>query len=130
MREEIRNTWIQAQEDFKTAQVLLETGRFYASVFFSQQAAEKALKALWMEARREMPRTHNLVALARALNAPESVLEAARELTPDYVITRYANAAHGVPAEMYSQQSAQAHLDYAAEVLEWTRKQWPESSVS
>lgn len=125
MREEIANTWTQAQEDLKTATVLLETDRFYASVFFSQQAAEKALKALYMYLKRELPKTHNLVALARELDAPERVMEAARELAPDYVVTRYANAAHGVPAEMYSERSAQEHLQYAGEVLEWTRKHLP-----
>lgn len=125
MREEIANTWTQAQEDMKTAVVLLQTKRFYASVFFSQQAAEKALKALHMHLKRELPRTHNLVVLARELDAPEPVMEAARELAPDTVITRYTNAAHGVPAEMYSQRSAQEHLNYAEEVLEWTRKHLP-----
>ncbi len=125
MREEIANTWIQAQEDLKTAEVLLETGRFYASVFFSQQAAEKALKALYMHLKNELPRSHNLVALARALDAPEAVMEAARELAPDYIVTRYANAAHGIPAEMYSERSAREHLNYAKEVLEWTRKSLP-----
>ncbi len=125
MREEIANTWIQAQEDMKTAKVLLEAERFYASVFFSQQAAEKALKALYMHLKRELPKTHNVVALARELDASETVMEAARELAPDYVVTRYANAAHGVPAEMYSKQSAQEHLRYAEEVLEWTRKRLP-----
>ena len=43
MREEVANNWAQAQEDLETATVLLEAERYYASVFFSQKAAEKAL---------------------------------------------------------------------------------------
>ncbi|WP_204327927.1 HEPN domain-containing protein, partial [Proteus mirabilis] len=44
--------WEQALEDLKTAEVLVEVKRYYASVFFSQQAAEKALKALYIEVKR------------------------------------------------------------------------------
>jgi hypothetical protein len=55
MREEAANNWAQAQEDLETARILLEAERFYASVFFSQQAAEKALKALHMQKKREIP---------------------------------------------------------------------------
>jgi len=39
--------WLtQALEDIKTAEKLLEAGRYYAVAFWSQQTAEKALKAL------------------------------------------------------------------------------------
>lgn len=113
---------LQAEEDLKTAELLLEHGRYYASVFFSQQTAEKALKALYVYTRRELPKTHNLVDLAEMLNSPEKVLEAAMELNPDYVTTRYVNAANGVPAKMYSQKSAQSHYDYAREVMIWTKQ--------
>lgn len=64
--------------------------------------------------------------MARALDAPETVIEAARELAPDYTIARYANAAHSIPAEIYSERSAREHLNYARGVIEWTRKQLPE----
>lgn len=121
MREEIRNTWRQAQEDFETARVTIGVGRFYASVFFSQQAAEKALNTHYMTVRNELPMTHNLVALCRDLQAPERINAAARQLNPDYLTTRYTDAANGVPAEMYDQQSAQMHLDLAKEVVEWVQ---------
>ena len=113
---------LQAGEDLKTAELLLEHGRYYASVFFSQQTTEKALKALYVYTKRESPRTHNLVDLAEMLNSPQNILEAAMELNPDYVTTRYVNAANGVPAKMYSQKSAETHLDYAREVLVWTKQ--------
>ncbi|MGQ9625498.1 MAG: HEPN domain-containing protein [Anaerolineae bacterium] len=121
MREEADNNWRQAQEDMETARVLLETERFYASVFFSQQAAEKALKALYIEQKRELPKTHNLTALTRELSAPPEVLEAAQELTPDYLTTRYPNAANAVPAEIYNHNSAQMHLKFANEIISWVK---------
>jgi len=122
MREEAANNWAQAQEDLETARVLLEAERYYASVFFSQQAAEKALKALYVHKRRELPKTHNLVELAIDLEASERVMEAAQELTPNYLVTRYVNAAAGVPAQMYNSRSAKMHLDCAEAVMQWTRK--------
>jgi len=125
MREEVANNWAQAQEDLETARVLLKAERYYASVFFSQQASEKALKALYVQRKRELPKTHNLVELAIELKAPEEVMSAAQELTPDYLVTRYVNAAAGVPAQMYNSESAKVHLDYAKAVMEWTRKSLP-----
>ncbi|MEM2865215.1 MAG: HEPN domain-containing protein [Candidatus Bathyarchaeia archaeon] len=68
MREESRRLWMQALEDLKTAEILITNGRYYASVFFSQQAAEKALKSLYIEDRRAPPpRTHNLAEILNEL---------------------------------------------------------------
>lgn len=125
MREEIQNTWIQSEEDLKTAELIIEVGRFYASVFFSQQAAEKALKALYIYQKKLLPKTHNIVALASDLGAPDEVIEACQELNPDYVTTRYVNAANGVPAQMYSRNSAITHLEYARTVMAWTQQHLP-----
>ncbi|MFA4647432.1 HEPN domain-containing protein [Pyrococcus kukulkanii] len=54
MREEARLLWEQALEDLKTVEVLIDADRYYASVFFSQQAAEKALKALYIEIKKRI----------------------------------------------------------------------------
>ncbi|MFB0545459.1 MAG: HEPN domain-containing protein [Anaerolineae bacterium] len=105
--------------------MLIDTERHYASVFFSQQAAEKALKALYLYQRRELARTHNLVELAKDLGAPPEVVEAAQELTPDYLVTRYPNAANGVPAHMYNLGTAQIHFGCAETVMKWTQKLLP-----
>ncbi|MFQ6043955.1 MAG: HEPN domain-containing protein [Candidatus Poribacteria bacterium] len=125
MREEIQNTWMQSEEDLKTAELIIEIGRFYASVFFSQQAAEKALKALYIYQKRLLPKTHNIVELASDLGAPDEVIEACQELNPDYVTTRYVDAANGVPAQMYSRRSAITHLEYAKTVIAWTQQHLP-----
>ena len=140
MREEIRNTWMQSEEDLKTAELIIEIGRFYASVFFSQQAAEKALKALYIHQKKLLPKTHNLVELASDLGAPDEVIEACQELNPDYanpnrrlgltVTTRYVDAANGIPAKMYSRNSAITHLEYARTVIAWTKQHLPNSESS
>jgi len=40
MRKEVRNCWRQAEEDLITARANIDVTRYYASVFFSQQAAD------------------------------------------------------------------------------------------
>jgi len=123
MRKESLTLWQQAQHDLDTAQKLLQIEVYYASVFFAEQAAEKALKALYLEKKRRREFTHDLTELTGELGAPQNVLEAAAELSPDYVISRYPDAANALPANLYTAQSAQMHLTYAIEVLEWVKKE-------
>ncbi len=129
MREESRRLWLQALEDLKTAKVLLEASRFYASVFFSQQAAENALKAVYIETKRETPpRTHNLVEILQLLEvSDENLIDAAMDLTPEYVVTRYPNAANGIPAQLYNKRIASDHLNKAKLIIEYCRKKLGES---
>ena len=130
MREEIRNICIQSEEDLRTAELIIEVDRFYASVFFSQQAAEKALKSVYIYQKKVLPKTHNIVKLASELEAPDEVIKACQELNPDYVTTRYVDAANGVPAQMYSRNSAITHLEYARTVIAWTQQHLPISENS
>lgn len=97
MRKEIDYWFEQAKADLKSATDLLKTENFYASVFFSQQAAEKSLKALYIDEKRMIAKTHNLVFLARELGAPENIINNCAELTPDYLTARYPDAATGAP---------------------------------
>jgi HEPN domain-containing protein len=113
--------WLRLSDtDLNTARRLLDIGIYYASVFFAQQAGEKALKGLWISARAELaPRTHNLVMLARELGGDESLVEAAAELTPEYVLTRYVTPEVALPDELYSEQSARVHLRAAQTIRDW-----------
>jgi len=124
MREEVRRLWLQALEDLKTAEILLKAGRYYASVFFAQQAAEKALKALYTHLRGELPPlTHNLLELLRRLGVNrEDLIDAAADLTPEYIVTRYPNAAGGIPAELYNERSAREHLEKARLIVDFCRE--------
>ena len=123
MRRESVRLWEQAQEDLDTADKLLGVGKYYASVFFSEQAAEKALKVMYLEKKRRVAFTHDLVELAEELEAPEDVSYAAVELSPDYLITRYPDAANGVPAKLYHEASAKMHLELSRGVMEWVRRE-------
>ncbi len=121
MREETRRLWLQAKEDAATAQVLLETKRYYASVFFAHQAAEKALKALYIHVKKAPPpRTHNLVELLNLLGIKdEDIVDAAMDLTPEYTVTRYPDAANGVPAQLYNKRLAEEHLLKAKKIIDY-----------
>jgi HEPN domain-containing protein len=123
MRKKSNRLWEQAQEDLDTAAKLLEIGKYYASVFFSEQAAEKALKVIYLEKRRRMTFTLDLVELAEVLGAPEDILYAAAELSHDYILTRYPDAANAMPAKLYNASSAEMHLKLSREVIQWAKKE-------
>src|SRR5881296_3914168 len=92
--------WAQARADLATAVTLMDAGIYYASVFFSQQAAEKALKAAAAGAQSRSPKGHNLIQIANSLNAPVDIMNASAELNPEFLLTRHPEAAGGVPAQM------------------------------
>ena len=123
MRPEAERFWQQALEDLATARLLGEGGRSYASAFFAQQAAEKALKAAAVERVRVLPRTHDLIDIAEQVTAPAHVVDAARLLTPDYLLTRYPDVAGTIPARLYTNEDATKRLEAAQRVLTWAQSQ-------
>lgn len=121
LRKEAENNWAQARADLATAITLRDAGIYYASVFFSQQAAEKALRAANMESLNKNPKGHNLITMANGLNAPIEIMNDAAELNADFLNTRSPEAADGVPFQMYTQEDAILHLKSAQEIVEWVR---------
>ncbi|MFQ6089640.1 MAG: HEPN domain-containing protein [Candidatus Methanofastidiosia archaeon] len=123
LRKEVGYWLRQAKADLKSSKDLLKSENYYASVFFSHQTAEKALKSLYIYKKKKSIRGHNLVFFARELGAPEDVVNACAELTPDYLTTRYPDASTGPPFENYTKESAERHLKMAKEVFLWTKKE-------
>lgn len=120
MRREAENWFKQSKADMKTAKDCLDAGNYYAAAFFSQQAVEKALKAYFIIQREDVPpKTHNLLDICLELEVPEEFLTTARELTPEFIITRYPNAAGGVPAELYDIRSATEILGKTERFFKW-----------
>jgi len=56
MRQEVINWFKQSEADLKSAKNSKNCGDYYMSVFASQQAAEKALKALYILKLKELQR--------------------------------------------------------------------------
>jgi len=123
MREEVKNWFKQAEADLRSARNSKKSFDHYMSVFASQQAVEKALKALCLYKLREFPRGHSIIYLAQKVDVPEYMLSGIRDLNPEYLSTRYPDMAAGVPAELYDERIAARHLETAGEVIEWVRKQ-------
>jgi len=122
VRRESRDWLSQAEADLETANDCFTSRHFYAAAFFCQQAVEKGLKALYIERKRiAPPRTHNLAQISEELDAPSDVLSVARSLTPEFVISRYPDAAGGPPYELYDEQNTKPILEGAAEVMSWIR---------
>jgi len=120
MRREAGNWFRQSTADMRTARDCLRAGNYYAAAFFSQQAVEKALKAYFIIQREDVPpRTHNLLDICLELEVPEEFLTTARELTPEFIITRYPNAAGGVPAELYDVRTATGIVEKAERFFRW-----------
>jgi len=65
--------------------------------------------------------THSLVLLATECAIPSHYLSFLRKLTPQFVNTRYPDAAYGVPSELYDVKIAEEYLKQTEEVMKWLR---------
>jgi HEPN domain-containing protein len=126
MRGEVKVWWEQATADLQTAKANLKEGRYYASVFFCQQAVEKALKAYVLRKTRnpQSPEmfSHSLIFLGRTCHLPEKFHSFLRDLTSEYVNTRYPTAAEETPETLYDNSIATRTLASARDVIEWIEK--------
>ncbi len=124
MQLEVENWWRQAKADLKTAKDNIVSKNFYASVFFSQQAAEKSLKALYLQLKKSFPpKTHDLVELCRKVNAPEDIFLLAGGLTITYLSSHYPGLAPEIPADFYTKDKAKQHLKEAKVIFQWVKSQ-------
>ncbi|HIE41230.1 MAG TPA: HEPN domain-containing protein [Candidatus Aenigmarchaeota archaeon] len=124
MREEVINWFKQAEKDLEAAEKNLKIKEFYIVAFLSQQAVEKALKALYIHKLKESPgTTHSLVFLGSKVKIPKSYYTILRKLNPDFVIARYPDAAFTIPYKLYDKEIASEKLKLAKEIIKWVRKQ-------
>jgi len=123
MRSEIQAWWQQAKADVRTAEVNLKGERYYEAVFFCQQAVEKALKAYILRRSRnpQSPAmlSHSLIFLAKQALLPDRFHSFLRELTSEYVSTRYRSAAEEAPKARYDRAIATETLSATEEVVGW-----------
>jgi len=114
-----------AEEDLEDAKIAFELGRWFRVAFFSQQAVEKALKALFFVVlRREPPKTHIITELYKQLREAGFRLDIEDELyflNKYYVVTRYPDAANGLPSESVDRWEAERALKIAERVIEVVR---------
>ena len=120
MKEEVKNWWERAKKDLNTAKNSLNSGDYYATSLFSQQSAEKALKAIQLKKENKIIKTHDLLFLAKKLEIPENLIENCRKLKPVYIETRYPDASGGF--KDFSKVDGEEDVKLAKEVLIWIEK--------
>jgi HEPN domain-containing protein len=113
-----------AKDDLQTADILYRNQKFAQSCFFSQQAGEKAIKALYFFYDSE-PWGHSIYKLVKELNQPgivkkvlEGMLDRCRELDRYYIPTRYPDGLPGTtPAEAYGSTDAESALKAGQDIM-------------
>lgn len=126
MRPEIERWLLQAKEELDTADISFQARKWFAVAFWSQQAVEKALKALYLFKKKESPgTTHSLTYLGRELKVPSQYWNFLRDLTKEYYLSRYPDASEDVPYKSYTQEDAQKYLNECRELIKWVGSQLP-----
>jgi HEPN domain-containing protein len=119
--------WLrQADADLRHARHALDDGDYEWSCFAAQQAAEKALKALFQRLGMDAW-GHTLTALmgnlpGPAAAPPETLVNYARMLDKHYIPTRYPNGFDtGAPTDFYTEAEASAAIQHAEAIVEFCR---------
>lgn len=124
--ERSRDWWVQAQADLRHAQLAHDNGSFEWACFAAQQAAEKAIKAVF-EKQGQKAWGHTLVHLLQALAdqvpVPEELWEQAKILDKHYIPTYYPNGlAQGAPTEFYTRKEADDAIRYSQAILQFCER--------
>lgn len=120
--------WLdQAEADRKTASDCLKDGNYYACAFFSQQAAEKALKGFLYSHGYRALITHSVVELleesSKLKESFGGLLDQGKELDRHYIGSRYPNFyPSGAPYKFYTGEVAGRCLSYAESILSEVKK--------
>lgn len=129
--EEARRWFEEAEYDIEAAEDVLEDGRFNWACFIAQQAAEKAVKSLYIARGEDVERVHSISALIKGdtrrgisgIPDLEEELESAMELDRHYIATRYPNGVpNGKPFEFYSEEKAEECVKRARRLVTACRK--------
>ncbi|MGH7321249.1 MAG: HEPN domain-containing protein [Candidatus Rokuibacteriota bacterium] len=121
--ERSRDWMDQAEGDLLHARSDLQGGFHDWACFSAQQAAEKAVKAVFQRLGAEAwghSVADLLVELRERHPIPEALHEAGLELDKAYIPTRYPNAhPTGAPRGRYTRTEAQRLIDHAAAIVEF-----------
>ncbi len=111
--------WLsEAEEKLQDARASAEAERFAAACFWSPQAAELSLKAVYIHAESEAPsKVHDLVKLANEAASPQRVQDAGARLNPAYTEARYLGVSDTMPSNAFTQDNAETFIRSAETVL-------------
>ena len=120
--------WLrQADADLRHARHALDDSDFEWSCFAAQQAAEKALKAVFQKSGMDAW-GHTLTVLVANLPATaqpsEELVKCAKVLDKHYILTRYPNGFDsGAPTDFYTEEEARHAIQCAEDIFEFCRHQ-------
>ena len=117
----IVGNWLtDAQETYAAALFNFKGKHLKVAAYLSQQAAEKALKAIYIKMNGELLRTHDVQLLAKKIGAEADIAKKGALLNPLYTESRYPDFEEGITA--YTPEEVQEALNNAAEVIAWAKK--------
>ena len=118
--------WVEISDyDLKTAEAMLETGRYLYVLFACQQAIEKTLKGLvTARTKRFPPRLHNLVKLAgiSGIALAEEDKLFLEKVSYYYLETRYPEEVIKINKQI-NRKLAKSYLDKTKGILKWLRQE-------
>jgi len=120
------SVWLEiAEDDLSTAEHCFKGNRYLWAMFMCQQAAEKAIKAVYVEQTGETPpRKHDLVSLAGSAGilaeCDENRRDLLRRLSLYYIETRYPDKRAQLEATCTEEYVGQM-MARTKEVVEWLK---------
>jgi len=116
--------WLdEANGDLEHARTDVQGGFYNWACFSAQQAAEKAVKAVFQRIGAEAwghSVTDLLKELTKTQGVPEELLDGALELDKAYIPTRYPNAhPSGSPRSRYTKEEARRLIGHAERILQF-----------
>ncbi|MEK7449632.1 MAG: HEPN domain-containing protein [Planctomycetota bacterium] len=114
--------WLnQARRDLENARWEIKGGYYEWASFICQQAAEKALKAVYQKLGGECwghSIVNLLTGLKEKISVSENIIQVGRILDRFYITTRYPNGwSSGIPKDYYTEKDAQDALISAEEII-------------
>lgn len=129
MAERSKDWLAQAERDLEQARWLVQGGFYEGACFHAQQAAEKAVKALYQHFHGEAwghAVSALLLLLPEAVRPGEALVDKARALDRLYIPTRYPNAFdRGAPKDYFIRQDAEVAIQDAAEIVAYCKSKVP-----
>ena len=118
-RQDAKEWFRKARRYLRVAADNIESGYADVAAFYSQQAAEFALKALQVHTLGRFQRTHDLTLLAKTLSSPPRIVALAAAISPVYVAARYPD----VGGSRITRRDADGYLDAARRLVRWVRRE-------
>ncbi len=117
MKQESKKWFDKAIEDLENAEYNFDGKNYELVTFLVQQSVEKSLKALQIEKSDDFDKIHDLLSIAKKLNAPKEILTSCKDISPFYTISRYPDM-----EEEINKKTAREIINKGEKVKKWVEK--------